>query len=78
MKISPKAFQVLKALQKHSEGGIREDVSGNKWKDIYLDNARPDGMSPRSFSGYLSALEAAGLYISYGDDCFGQVRIQEN
>ena len=77
MKLSPKALEILKALSAHTEGDVREDVSGNKWQYVYLDNARPDGMSAHSFAGYLSALEAAGLYISYGDDCFGQVRIQE-
>jgi len=70
MKISPKAQEVLTNLRAHTEGSW-----GDKWHSVYLDNARPTGMSPRSFAGYLATLKKAGLYRSQGDDCFGDVLV---
>lgn len=72
MALSAKAAQVLAALRSSTEGSS-EEIKGVVFKSVYLDNARPAGMSARSFAGYLSALEEAGLYKSQGDDCFGMV-----
>jgi hypothetical protein len=47
--------------------------NGQVWGSFYLDSARPAGMSAHAFAGYLSALEAEGLYRSMGDDCFGEI-----
>lgn len=67
--MTPKTKQVHEALLKANEGEV-----GEGWLQVYLDNALPADMSPRSFAGHLSALEALGLYVSEGDDCFGRVR----
>lgn len=74
MKLSIEATIILIRLR---ECGEREFTGhdGTQWSQVYLDNARPEGMSARSFAGYLSALERAGLYKSQGDDCFGDVRL---
>lgn len=55
-----------------------EDQHEPNWGVVYLDNARPAGMSARSFAGHLGALEKAGLYWSYEDDSFGRVWIGED
>lgn len=52
-----------------------EHADGTRWGLVYLDNARPDDMSARSFAGYLSALKNAELYHSLNDDCFGLVKL---
>ena len=53
----------------------QERPDGSRWGLVYLDNARPDDMPPRAFSGYLSALTSADLYHSLNDDCFGLVKL---
>lgn len=68
--LSPKTTEVLAALRSNVEG-----CDDNGFRDVYLDNARPAGMSAHAFAGHLSALEKAGLYRPYGDDCFGRVKI---
>jgi hypothetical protein len=67
---------VLDSLRPHHEGSV-QDIDGQRWASVYLDNARPFGMSPRRFAGHLSALEKAGLYKSQGDNCFGDVRLAD-
>lgn len=74
MKLSIEATIILVRLRECSESAFtRRD--GAQWAQVYLDNARPEGMSARSFAGYLSALERAGMYKSQGDDCFGDVKL---
>jgi hypothetical protein len=46
----------------------------NGWLMVYLDNAKPQGMSFRAFAGHLSALEKAGLYRPVDGYAFGEVR----
>jgi len=43
---------------------------------VYLDNARPNGMSRHKFAGHLSALKAEGLYFPTHDICFGEVKME--
>lgn len=62
--------QVLQALRDHAESD-----DGNGFWTVYLDNAKPSGMSPHQFAGYLSALEKAGLYRPVDGYAFGQVRL---
>jgi hypothetical protein len=69
--MTPKTAEVLAALRAHVEND-----NGNGFGQVYLDNACPRGMSARSFAGHLSALERVGLYKSQGDDCFGDVKIE--
>jgi hypothetical protein len=79
MKLSPKAADVLASLRAHVEGiSFLSSENGAKFGIVYLDNAKPAGMSRRSFAGYLSTLQKAGLYKSQGDDCFGDVKLEEN
>ena len=47
------------------------------WVALDLTVARPDGMAPHQFAGYLSALEEADLYLPvdgrlYGEVCLGE------
>jgi len=62
---------VLAALRSNTEGsGGREG-----WKDVYLDNARPPGMSVTSFRSQLSALAKRGLYKPIDGWAFGEVKM---
>jgi hypothetical protein len=71
--LSNQAAEILANLRKSVES--TETRADGEWGSVYLDNARPDGVSNRSFAGYLSALENAGLYESQGDDFFGLVKL---
>lgn len=73
--LSTKAKLVLDNLRKGGESDIT--IAGQKWSQVYLDNARPEGMSARSFAGYLTVLTARGFYRSQGDDCFGNVKMED-
>jgi len=64
---------VLASLRANVEG--RMTRNGQEWGQVYLDNAKPDGMNRHQFAGYLSALTERGLYKAQGDDCFGDVLI---
>lgn len=70
-KLTAKESIVLAALRDHVEG--YEDTT-EEWGSVYIDNAKPDDMTGRSFAGVLAALEGKGLYRSQGDDAFGYVR----
>jgi hypothetical protein len=72
--ITTEAAAIYEALLCNTEGGMTKKTDGSQWGTVYLDNAIPAGMNRHSFAGYLSALERAGLYKSYEDDCFGEVR----
>lgn len=65
---------VLNALRAAKEA-IDVDADGTRWGMVYLDNARPDGMSRHQFAGYLSVLKAEGLYVPTYDPAFGQVKM---
>lgn len=66
--LTPTEKQVHDALCGNAEG---EAWQG--WRDVYLDNATPTGMSPRSFAGYLSSLERKGLYKPIDNFAWGSV-----
>jgi hypothetical protein len=74
--LSPTALCVLAALRENREGAGEMDAQGFEWRDCYLDNALAQlaPMSPRSFAGYLGALERAGMYRKQ-DNVFGHVRL---
>jgi hypothetical protein len=74
MTLSPKAAEILARLRAERKG---ISTTGERWSLVYLDNARPAGMSAYIFAGYLSVLEAAGLYHPYGDNRFGNVRMDD-
>lgn len=72
--MSPKTKLVLDNLRANHEGSTLLDGT---FAQVYLDNARPAGMSARSFAGHLAALEKLGFYKSQGDDCFGDVKLED-
>lgn len=55
--LSPEAEALLTRLRAEAES-----PRGNGFRGVYLDNARPEGMSKHVWTGLLSALEGAGLY----------------
>jgi hypothetical protein len=61
---------VLAALRSKAEG---EAVDG--FKLVYLDNAKPEGMSPTAFAGHLGALQKAGLYKVIDEYAWGNVKM---
>jgi len=66
--------EVLNALRANKEA--TETREGELWGVVYLDNAKARlKMSGAQFAGYLSALTAKGLYVSFDDDCFGLVKL---
>ena len=68
------ATTVLAALRSAAESYSR-DIDNARWGMVYLDNARPRGMSRHQFAGYLSALKAEGLYAQTSDAAFGEVKM---
>jgi hypothetical protein len=70
------SIQILEALRSNVESSDAND----EWGCVYLDNARPVGMSGHAFAGHLSALERAELYRSDTGEFegqFGYVRLEE-
>ena len=67
---------VLTALRAHREGVTTRYSDGRVFESVYIDNARPKGMSRHAFAGVLGALEKAGYYVPEGDDCFGDVLLE--
>jgi hypothetical protein len=61
------------AVESHSHDPYIDSIC---WGIVYLDNARPSGMSRHKFAGNLSALKAVGLYAPTHDPAFGKVRIE--
>lgn len=72
--ISDSAAIVLGALRRSAEQPVT-DADGARWGSVYLDNAKPAGMSTQAFHGYLSALQTAGLYKPQDGWAFGDVRL---
>lgn len=62
--------EVLEALRANVEYSD-DDV----WGTVYLDNARPSGMSEKSFRSYLAALSKDGLYKVIDGYAWGAVRL---
>lgn len=62
---------VLKALRENTEGSV---VDG--FRSVYLDNARPEGMSTASFRSCLSVLAKQGLYRPLDGYAFGEVKVE--
>lgn len=62
--------QTLESLRKASESD-----AGDGWRDVYLDNARPEGMNDKTFRSHLSALSKAGMYRPIDGYAFGAVKM---
>lgn len=63
------------------EGAIGGDYphvevkDGDGWGEVYLDNARPDGMSDKSFRSCLASLSKLNLYRPIDGYAFGKVKL---
>lgn len=69
--------KVLQKLREKAEGTFITDQDGKTWEVVYLDNVLGDlAITPKQFSGYLSALRKEGLYRPE-DQCFGEVLVTE-
>lgn len=70
MGIGIETTKVLTALRQASETD-----DGEGWRMVYLDNARPAGMSDKSFRSYLAKLSQHGLYRVIDGYAFGSVKM---
>lgn len=77
MTLSPEATAIYEAMLANDEGTTRTKKDGTKWASVYLDNARPKGMSVTSFRSYLRVLADAGKYEVYDGQHFGWVRLKD-
>ena len=68
MGLGTETTKVLECLRKASEAD-----DGDGWRTVYLDNARPAGMSDKSFRSYLAKLSQHGLYRVVDGYAFGSV-----
>lgn len=68
----------LAALRKAASGyeEVKEDGSA-VWKEVYLDNAKPEEWSRKKWAGVLSALEKAGVYERVDGLYFGDVKLAD-
>lgn len=67
------AQTVLRHLRLNYEGTTLD----NGWADVYLDNARPSGMSDKSFRSCLAALSQAGSYKPIDGYAWGRVKVED-
>lgn len=70
--MSPRTEQVLRNLRDERE---THEGNGDGWADVYLDNAKPAGMSDKAFRSHLSALSQAGFYKPVDGYAWGSVRL---
>ena len=68
------AANVLASLRQNSE--YTEPFNGVEWGMVYLDNARPKGMSEKSFRSHLAALSKQGLYRVEDGFAWGLVKVE--
>ena len=67
------ASEILVNLRAYAES-TSTYLDGSTWASVYLANAKPSTMTPHRFAGYLSTLEARGLYVRE-DGFFGRVKL---
>ena len=75
--MTPATKTVLEALRTSHEGSESHDADDQVWADVYLDNAKPAGMSGHSWAGHLAALKAEGFYKQLDGIAFGEVRLTD-
>ena len=68
-KTMTKTEQVLSALRQNTES------TDDGWGMVYLDNARPEGMSEKTFRSCLAQLSKQDLYRVADGYAFGEVKI---
>lgn len=66
--------QLRADLLNNKEGCVSTKADGSSWCEVYLENLPARGLSARQVAGYLSALQARGLYKRI-DGTFGEVKI---
>lgn len=75
-----KLSENAKDIYQRATTGMEPDVfpsDGTEWVSVQLDTLRPPEMNAHAFAGYLSALEAVGLYrTEYENTAFGLFKIQ--
>ena len=64
---------VLRKLRENYESV--SEIAGTRWGCVYIDNARPQGMSVHQFRAILAQLSKEGLYRPVDHECFGDVRL---
>jgi hypothetical protein len=67
------AYQVLDLLRINID-----NRTGDGWATVYLDNARPAGMSVHQFRAALAQLAKEGFYKPIDRECFGSVKMRIN
>lgn len=72
--LSTAAADLLTRLRANVESEELRHADDSRWGTVYLDNACTGTMTAHQFAGYLSALEAAGLYEKM-DGFFGLVKL---
>jgi hypothetical protein len=70
MSLTENSSLVLSGLR----GNVEHHLEGG-WGSVYLDNARPAGMSETSFRSHLAVLSKAGLYRPVDGYAFGEVKV---
>lgn len=68
------------AMLNSLEGSTATLADGRVYNTVYLPNVYPHVqayLTPRQFAGYLSSMQAKGLYRSHGDNYFGEVLTKE-
>jgi len=66
--------RVLEGLRANVEN-YSTTADGSRWGCVYLDNARPSGMSVASFRSCLAQLSKEGLYKVVDGYAFGDVKV---
>lgn len=74
MTLSTQANEILNSMRSHGES-TSSYPNGDVWASVYLDNVRPDNISPSQFAGFLSALEKAGVYKPVDGMYWGEVKL---
>jgi hypothetical protein len=67
--LTAEARNVWQSLVDNCEGN-----PSDKWVHVYLDNAKPDGMSQTTFRAYLATLSKAGVYKPIDGYAWGDVK----
>ena len=70
--LSHKAEHLLERLVTAADRSTNNDG----WCDVYIDNAKPDDMTPRQFAWHLSSLSRAGFYKPIDNYAWGQVNVE--
>lgn len=71
--LTPASRKVYESLAAYAEATSDYRPGDASWWTVYLDNARPDDMPPRTFQAHLAVLSHAGLYKVEDSYAFGYV-----